>query len=68
MLAGCMLVFMIVLQMGPRAFSSERARTNVGSSSQPFNRANFLGAKQEARYTELASRNICSERTFNINS
>ncbi|KAI5405497.1 hypothetical protein KIW84_052328 [Lathyrus oleraceus] len=54
-------------KMGPRALSSERAITNVGFSSQPFNRANFLGAKQEARYTELASRNIWQELAQVVN-
>ncbi|KAI5433295.1 hypothetical protein KIW84_020539 [Lathyrus oleraceus] len=48
--------------MCQRDLSSKRARTNVGSSSlqstPAFNREFFLGAEQEARYPELASKNI----------
>ncbi|KAI5408740.1 hypothetical protein KIW84_054539 [Lathyrus oleraceus] len=57
--------------IGPRALSSKRVRSNVGPSSQHntpvLNWAKNLGAEQEARYDELVSRNIWSERTLTIN-
>ncbi|KAI5443134.1 hypothetical protein KIW84_011971 [Lathyrus oleraceus] len=48
-------------------------KTNVRTSfahtpkEDPFNHSKFLGADQEYRYKELASKSIWSERTFNIN-
>lgn len=62
MFVFCMLVFLVVLQTGPKDLSSKRARTNVGSSSQQsppaFNRETFIGGEQEVRYVELAAINI----------
>ncbi|KAI5422273.1 hypothetical protein KIW84_045655 [Lathyrus oleraceus] len=57
--------------MGPRALSSKRERSSDGPSSQQstpaFDQAKILGAEQESQYAELASRNIWSERMFDIN-
>ncbi|KAI5415093.1 hypothetical protein KIW84_040521 [Lathyrus oleraceus] len=46
---------------------SEGEESYFKLSNPAFNRAKFLGAEQEARYAELASRSIWLERTFNIN-